>query len=120
MSTTEIKNPKKTKKPKKEIEEMEEKSEEEFEIDPDLASMLELDQSLFDEYLIRNIKMRQSTPYYISFDCGTGEVDSYETALKNLKEGITSEQYVNYYDNVITNDQCVIEYDFPLSKTYDS
>jgi len=84
------------------------------ELDPDIADMLNLDQSLFDEYLIRNIKMRQSTPYYVAFDCESGKPDAYETILRDLKPGITEKQFREYYDNVITNDQCVIEYDFPL------
>jgi len=69
---------------------------------------------LFDEYLIRNIKMRQSTPYYVSFSSETGRPDSYEAIKKELKPGVTEQMFVEYYDNVITNDQCILEYDFPL------
>lgn len=84
------------------------------ELDPDVANMLNLDQSLFDEYLIRNIKMRQSTPYYISFNSDSGKPDPYDVIKKDLKPGVTEKIYQEYYDNVITNDQCIIEYDFPL------
>jgi hypothetical protein len=86
----------------------------EFELDPEVANMLNLDQSLFDEYLIRNIKIRQSTAYYISFDAETGKPDSYSDIKKYLKPDVTEQQYDDFYDNVITNDQCVMEYDFPL------
>jgi hypothetical protein len=84
------------------------------ELDSDVADILNLDQALFDEYLIRNIKTRQSTSYYVIFDTETGKPETYESVVKELKPGITERQYSDFYDNVITNDQCVIEYDFPL------
>jgi hypothetical protein len=83
-------------------------------LDSDVAEILNLDQALFDEYLIRNIKTRQSTSYYVIFDTETGRPEPYDTIVKELKPGITEQQYSDFYDNVITNDQCVIEYDFPL------
>jgi hypothetical protein len=84
------------------------------ELDSNVADILNLDQALFDEYLIRNIKTRQSTSYYVIFDTETGRPEPYETVVKELKPGVTETQYTEFYDNVITNDQCVIEYDFPL------
>lgn len=84
------------------------------ELNPQVADVLNLDQSLFDECLIRNIKLRHSTAYYVSFDTYTGKPDSYSDIKDKLKQHVTEQKYEEFYDNVITNDQCVIEYDFPL------
>lgn len=72
---------------------------------------------LFDEYVFRTMKINQSQKYFISFDLLRGQIEDFNTAKKNLRKGIKKSDFDSYYNTVITQDQCVVEFEFPLVVT---